>query len=107
MVPDANSLKVFGGLLGIDTSEVLSFLEIPLNETPDVQYVDVQDVIKATILSIEYMFDAGQLDTEQNREPFLNWVALIAAMHPATECREGAATLLLDEQNIWPHSHNP
>eukprot|EP00239_Pterosperma_sp_CCMP1384_P008996 CAMPEP_0197867964 /NCGR_PEP_ID=MMETSP1438-20131217/45033_1 /TAXON_ID=1461541 /ORGANISM="Pterosperma sp., Strain CCMP1384" /LENGTH=399 /DNA_ID=CAMNT_0043486641 /DNA_START=669 /DNA_END=1868 /DNA_ORIENTATION=+ len=86
-------------------------LQPKLESPPDIpkplpNKVDLLDVEKATILSIEYMFTAGVL-TPQNRASFLNWVDLIATAHPVLRCRNGAKGLQRVADDVWPEGGSP
>lgn len=69
--------------------------------TPPATAADVRDVVSATVQTYHEILEAdAELHTQ--RADFLRFWGLVAAAHPASECRAGAAALLENVPIWWP-----
>lgn len=75
---------------------------VPAQVAPPLpQQFDLQDVVSSTVLAYEYSVASGLMKKE-NRKAFVDWTKMVAEAHPHAKCRQGATSILMKLESVWP-----
>ena len=92
----------FGRIFGLSSSGKAQDYTVHLS-TYD---LTLQDVEKATQVSLEDLSESNRLRKSGARTAFVNWQSWIGSSHPSDKCRKGAKGILESLDALWPSATN-